>query len=84
MNVLQDLMIIADVDENPWVADREGSVIIYAINHDPFDPEIFDELEIINTQDLSTATGWTKGPCYIGNAHFDFTNVTDLYRLVIT
>lgn len=31
-------MIIVDVDERPWTFDREGGVIIYAINHDPFEP----------------------------------------------
>jgi len=42
MHLLEDLMIIVDVDENPWQLDREGGVIIYSMNHDPFEPEIFD------------------------------------------
>lgn len=37
-------MIIVDVDERPWSFDREGGVIIYSMNHDPFEPEIFDEI----------------------------------------
>jgi hypothetical protein len=84
MHLLQELMIIVDVDENPWRMDREGGVIIYAINHDPYEPELFDELEVIDTNDLNTATDWPGGPCFIGNAHFAWTNMTDLYRLVIT
>ena len=77
-------MIIVDVDERPWSFDREGGVIIYAMNHDPFEPEVFDELEFIDSNDLSAANGWDGGPCYIGNAHFAFTNITGTYRLVIT
>jgi hypothetical protein len=44
MHVMNDLMVIVDVDERPWTFDREGGVLIYAMNHDPFEPEIFDEL----------------------------------------
>jgi hypothetical protein len=73
-----------DVDENPWRLDREGGVIIYAMNHDPFEPEIFDELEIINTDDLAAANDWIGGSVFIGNAHFAFTNDSQTYRLVIT
>ena len=36
MHVMEELMIIVDVDERPWSFDREGGVIIYAMNHDPF------------------------------------------------
>jgi len=38
MHVMEELMIIVDVDENPFDFDREGGVIIYAMNHDPFEP----------------------------------------------
>jgi hypothetical protein len=37
-------MILVDVDEDFSKFDREGGVIIYAINHDYSEPEIFDEL----------------------------------------
>jgi hypothetical protein len=84
MHVMEDLMIIVDVDENPWSFDREGGVIIYAMNHDPFEPEIFDELEFIDTNDLIAANDWPGGPCFIANAHFTFVNSTSSYRLVIT
>jgi len=77
-------MIIVDVDERPWSFDREGGVIIYAMNHDPFEPEVFDELEFIDSTDLSAANDWPGGPCFIGNANFAFTNITGIYRLVIT
>ena len=54
------------------------------MNHDPFEPEIFDELEIIDSSDLSAAHNWPGGQAYIGNADFGFTNDTDTYRLVMT
>lgn len=84
MHIMQELMIVVDVDERPWSFDREGGIIIYAMNHDPFEPEIFDEIEYINTDDLTVANDWPGGPCFIGNAHFAFTNITDTYRLVIS
>ena len=31
---------------------REGGIMIMALNHDPFDPEMFDLVEIIETDDL--------------------------------
>jgi hypothetical protein len=37
MHIMEDLMILVDVDENPFNFNREGGVIIYAMNHDPFD-----------------------------------------------
>lgn len=42
MHVMEELMIVVDVNERPWSFDREGGVLIYAMNHDPFEPEIFD------------------------------------------
>ena len=81
---MQDLVLIVDVDKDPFKLQREGGVIIYAMNHDPFEPEIFDELEFIDSTDLSTANDWPGGPCYIANAHFAFTNISETYRLVIT
>lgn len=84
MHIMEDLLIIVDVDERPWSFDREGGVIIYAMNHDPFEPEIFDEIEFIDTNDLIAANDWIGGPCFIGNAHFAFTNLSETYRLVIT
>jgi hypothetical protein len=77
-------MIIVDVNEVPYSFDREGGVIIYAMNHDPYEPEIFDELEFIDSTDLSAANDWPGGPCFIANAHFAFTNLSSTYRLVIT
>lgn len=41
---MDEIMILVDVDEVPDKMSREGGVIIYAMNHDPFEPEIFDEL----------------------------------------
>lgn len=84
MHVMDELMMVVDVNERPWSFDREGGVIIYAMNHDPFEPEIFDELEYINSDDLAAALHWPGGPCFIGNAHFSFTNISNTYRLVIT
>jgi hypothetical protein len=84
MHVMDELLAIVDVDERPWSFDREGGVLLYAMNHDPFEPEIFDEIDYINTDDLTAANDWPGGPCFIGNAHFSFTNITGTYRLVIT
>ena len=42
MHLMQDLVLIVDVDKDPFKLKREGGVIIYAMNHDPFEPEIFD------------------------------------------
>ena len=33
---------------------------------------------------MQAANDWPGGPCYIGNAHFAWTNETDIYRLVIS
>lgn len=42
-------------------------------------------MEYFDTTDLLTAQGWTYGDrIFIGNAHFVWTNVSDLYRLAIT
>uniref|UniRef100_A0A1J3J7T5 Uncharacterized protein n=1 Tax=Noccaea caerulescens TaxID=107243 RepID=A0A1J3J7T5_NOCCA len=84
MGILEELMFIVDVDERPFSFDREGGIIIYAMNHDPNEPEIFDEIEYINTDDLTVAADWPGGACFIGNAHFSFTNISDTYRLIIT
>ena len=54
------------------------------MNHDPYEPEIFDQLEFIDSTDLAAANDWPGGPCYLANAHFAFTNETETYRLVIT
>ena len=39
-----DLLMVVDVDENPSKMAREGGIIIYSLNHDINDREIFDEL----------------------------------------
>ena len=81
----QDLFMLVDVDEEPGKMSREGGVIIYALNHDPEDPEIFDELEFIDTTDLMSAQGWPMNKqVYISNAHFVYTNMSDTYRIAIT
>lgn len=36
--------MLADIDENPSRMSREGGIIIYALNHDIEDREIFDEM----------------------------------------
>ena len=78
-------MMLVDVSQNPSSLSREGGVIIYSINHDPNDPEMFDELQFIDTDDLMSANDWPNTRrCYIGNAHFVWTNETDVYRLIIT
>lgn len=58
--------------------------MIMAMNHDPFDPEIFDLVEIIETDDLEHAVNWPGGPAHIGNAQLVFTNDSSIYRLAIT
>lgn len=52
LHIEEDLLAIVDVDPNPWKMQREGGIIIMAMNHNPFDPEMFDEIEIIETDDL--------------------------------
>lgn len=84
MHVMEELMMVVDVDERPWSFDREGGILLYAMNHDPFEPEIFDEIEYINSDDLTVANDWPGGPCFIGNAHFAFTNISNTYRLVVS
>ena len=84
MHIMQDLMLIVDVDPNPYSFNREGGVIIYAMNFNPFEPEIFDQLQFIDSDDLTAANDWPGGPCYIGNAHFAFTNQTDTYRMIVS
>jgi hypothetical protein len=41
---MEDIMILVDVDPNPWQMNREGGILVYAMNHNPFDPEMFDEI----------------------------------------
>jgi hypothetical protein len=45
-------LAIVDVDLNPWKMQREGGIIIMAMNHNPYDPEMFDVIEVIETDDL--------------------------------
>jgi hypothetical protein len=72
-----DLFIIVDVDEEPSKLSREGGVLIYALNHNINDPELFDELDFIDTNDLLAAQGWTyDDTVYIGNAHLVYTNLS--------
>lgn len=82
--MMEDLFIVVDVGENPGIMSREGGVIIYSLNHDYNTPEIFDELEFIDTMDLMAAPGWSGQTVYISNAHLVYTNMTGVYRLVIT
>lgn len=44
IQIMQDILIVVDVDENPSRQNRDGGVMIYAINHDPYEVEVFDEL----------------------------------------
>ena len=82
--MMEDIFIIVDVEENPSRLSREGGVVIYSLNHDYDDPQIFNELEFIDTTDLMSAPGWTGQSVYISNAHLVYTNLTGIYRLVIT
>ncbi len=43
-----------------------------------------NELEVIDTNDLSMAHGYDKLEVYIGNAHLVFSNINDCYRLYVT
>lgn len=45
---------------------------------------MFDEIEIISTDDLEHAINWPGGPAFIGNADVVFTNDSSIYRLAIT
>lgn len=38
------MLMLVDVDENPSTMSKEGGVFLYSINHDPMDPEVFDEI----------------------------------------
>ena len=81
---MEDILVLVDVEDNPEAMKREGGIMIMAMNHDPFDPEMFDLIEIIETDDLEHAVNWPGGRAFIGNAQLLFTNETSLYRLVIT
>lgn len=77
--------MLVDVDENPSEMSREGGVLLYSLNHDIRSPDIFNELEFIDTTDLVAAQGWNHGErIYIGNAHLVYTNISQTYRLAIT
>jgi hypothetical protein len=84
IHIEEDIMILVDADEEPSELSRTGGVLVYAMNHDPYEPEIFDEIEFIDTDDLSHAPEWPGGQVYIGNAELIYTGEADLYRLVIT
>lgn len=58
MQVVGELLILVDVDYDPSYLSREGGVLIYSINHNLDEPEIFDEIDFIDTDDLSVAAGW--------------------------
>lgn len=80
-----DIFILVDVDEEPTRMNRQGGVLIYSLNHNINQPELFDELDIIDANDLLAAQGWTYGDqVYIGNAHLVWTNDSQVYRLAIT
>lgn len=85
IQTIGDIFIIADVDEEPSRMSREGGVLIYSMNHDITAPELFDEIDFIDSDDLIAAQGWTYGEnIFIGNAHLVFTNETEIYRLAVT
>ena len=85
MQTQGDIFILIDVDEEPSILSREGGVLIYAINHNINEPELFDELDFIDTNDLLAAQGWTYGDqVFIGNAHLVYTNESEVYRIAIT
>ena len=85
LQMQEDILILVDVDENPSEMSRQGGVLIYSLNHDHTSPDIFNELEFIDTTDLVSAQGWEhEDRCYIGNAHLMFTNESSIYRLSIT
>ena len=52
LHIMEDILVLVDVDEHPEYSKRHGGVMIFAINHDPFDPEMFDLVEVIETDDL--------------------------------
>jgi hypothetical protein len=59
--------------------------MIYSINHDPNAIELFDEIDFIDTNDLMAAQGWIYGNrIFIANAHLVWTNLTNVYRIVMT
>lgn len=84
LHIMEDILVLVDVDEHPEYSKRHGGVMIFAMNHDPFDPEMFDLVEVIETDDLEHAVGWPGGPAHIGNAQLVFTNDSSIYRLAIT
>lgn len=42
LHIMEDILVLVDVDENPEHMNREGGILIMAMNHDPWDPEMFD------------------------------------------
>ena len=84
LHIMEDILVLVDVDEKPENLMREGGVMILAMNHDPFDPEMFDTVELIETDDLENAVNWPGGRAFIGSAQLIFTNDSSIYRLVIT
>lgn len=86
IEMFHELLFLTDVDDNVFLRQREGAIIIYTYNADINEPEFFDELEVIDSNDLIGAEGWDtkKTKVYIANSHIAFTNETGLYRLFIT
>lgn len=78
------LLLLTDVDREPWLRLREGGVILYGFNSEIDEPEFFDELEVFDSNDFLAADGWTQDKAYISNSHLAWTNSSDLYRLFIT
>jgi len=84
LEFFQNLLLLTDVDENPFLRQREGGVILYGFNANIDEPEFFDELEVFDSNDFLAADGWTQDRAYISNSHIAWTNSTELYRLFIT
>lgn len=38
LHIIEDILILVDVDENPEFRTRAGGVMIMAMNHNPYDP----------------------------------------------
>jgi len=61
LHIMEDILVLVDVDENPEHMSREGGILIMAMNHDPWDPEMFDLVEVIESDDLAHAVNWPGG-----------------------
>ena len=74
IEVVRQLVMIVDTEISWSTNPREGGVYIYAINVNPDEDELLEEIDVIDSDDFGGVAGWDDSkPAFIGNAEMTWT-----------